>query len=316
MATSIHGLQFINTTDTVKIDANDRWLIRKQASRHTAAQTTQSREGVPDGERVTEPGTKIRFRLGPAGLNVSPKRARRVNQKAGASKLRPRETRKDRVALGDLAEDADAKTKSSVKLEEDEWESGQLKSLQLLLESKTSLDHMPNSGSWDPFNATAIPITVREQILLHHYCMSRPITLKHSCSTNIKIVNERKQASSPLMPYCQLFFSIAIQDKAFFHAVLSQYSATYKVVVDETKVESIKHLMAAIKLVTERLEDPEERCSNGTIGAVATLLIYESANGALPNLEYHMNGLEEMVNRRGGFKQADFPFDIQRLITW
>jgi hypothetical protein len=126
----------------------------------------------------------------------------------------------------------------------------------------------------------------------------------------------RKQAFSPAMPYCELFFSEAIRDSAFFHAILSQFSAAHHLATSDTKMESIKHLVFAIKLITKRLEDPKERCSNGTIGAVATLLVYESAYGKLPNLEYHMNGLEEMVKRRGGLATAGFPLAVQRLITW
>ena len=74
--------------------------------------------------------------------------------------------------------------------------------------------------------------------------------------------------------------------------------------------------MTAIHMITERLQDPTQNCSNGTIGAVASLIIYESANGALPSIEFHMRGLKEMVRRRGGFEKADFPMDLKRLIAW
>jgi hypothetical protein len=107
---------------------------------------------------------------------------------------------------------------------------------------------------------------------------------------------------------------------------------------EESPAEAIRHLMTAIHIITQRLQDPRECCSNGTIGAVASLIIYEvscpdkplspdlgtetlilrlqSANGALPNVEYHMRGLKEMVSRRGGLERADFPLDLKRLIAW
>jgi hypothetical protein len=43
----------------------------------------------------------------------------------------------------------------------------------------------------------------------------------------------------------------------------------------ETPTESINHLSAAIQIITERLQDKRESCSNGTVGAVASLIIYE-----------------------------------------
>jgi hypothetical protein len=59
-------------------------------------------------------------------------------------------------------------------------------------------------------------------------------------------------------------------------AVLSHYSAIHRMRFQhESSTESISHLSAAIQIITERLQDPRESCSNGTIGAVASLIIYE-----------------------------------------
>lgn len=150
---------------------------------------------------------------------------------------------------------------------------------------------------------------------------------------------DHRQVDAPLIPYCQAWFGLAVQDKAYLHAVLSHYSATHRMQFrEESPTETIRHLTTAIHLITERLQDPRQSCSNGTIGAVASLLIYEvpwpsplvsnnldgtlltshlqSANGALPNVEYHMRGLKEMVMRRGGLERADFPMDLKRLIGW
>jgi hypothetical protein len=78
------------------------------------------------------------------------------------------------------------------------------------------------------------------------------------------------------MPYCHVFFRLSVHDKGCFHAVLSHYSATYRRKYPaESKEESIRHLMTAIRIVTERLQDQELRCSDGTIGTVACLIIYE-----------------------------------------
>jgi hypothetical protein len=75
-------------------------------------------------------------------------------------------------------------------------------------------------------------------------------------------------------------------------------------------------LATSIHLITKRLQDPIESCSNSTIGIVASLVIYESANGALPSIEKHMRGLREMVRRRGGLEKAGFGMHLKRLIAW
>ena len=93
---------------------------------------------------------------------------------------------------------------------------------------------------------------------------------------NTHLVMDHRQANAPLIPYCQVWFGLAVQDKAYLHAVLSHYSATHRMrFLEESPTEAISHLTTAIHLITERLQDPRECCSNGTIGAVASLLIYE-----------------------------------------
>lgn len=126
-----------------------------------------------------------------------------------------------------------------------------------------------------------------------------------------------RQIESPMIPYCKVWFGLAVQDKAYLHAVLSHYSAMYRQrFQEESPAESFGHLTAAIHIITERLQDLKESCSNGTIGAVGSLIIYESFSGAIPSIEYHMRGLKEMVRRRGGLEKAEFSMDLKRLIAW
>ena len=87
---------------------------------------------------------------------------------------------------------------------------------------------------------------------------------------------DHRQVDAPLIPYCKAWFGLAVQDRAYLHAVLSHYSATHRLrFQEESPTEAISHLMSSIHLITERLQDPTRSCSNGTIGAVASLLIYE-----------------------------------------
>ncbi|KAE8447504.1 hypothetical protein EG329_010634 [Mollisiaceae sp. DMI_Dod_QoI] len=328
-------LQFVNTTNTATIDESSKRVIRKQASRHGAKPTSSGASTNP----VATTGQVHRFRLGPKGMKHTSNQPRQIRQKFTILSLRPDEQPSNaaatplRTLLGTAAGPSQAaftsRPANSNREEEDDelfaesvfatavgqplddpsqeeslelvgWATEQHKSwLSSLLTSRGVSLYGPSSNAMDPFNAMALTITPREQVLVRYYFTGR------------------RQLLSPLIPYCQVWFGLAVQDKAAFHAVLSHYSATHRSLFQhESPTESISHLSAAIQAITERLQDQKESCSNGTIGAVASLIIYESANGALPSIDFHMKGLQEMVRRRGGFEQAGFPMDLKRLIAW
>jgi hypothetical protein len=81
-------------------------------------------------------------------------------------------------------------------------------------------------------------------------------------------------------------------------------------------VESLELRMESGRLINERLGNEEEAISDGTIGAVASILTYEANNGDLEAIRAHMLGLKKMVALRGGFRKAKFPPAVQRQIAW
>ena len=100
--------------------------------------------------------------------------------------------------------------------------------------------------------------------------------------------------------------------------------------------ESLMLKMEAMKIVNKRLDEGEEGISDGTIGAVTSMVTYEVFNysymfdiildvqlimyqandGSLYATRTHMNGLGRMVALRRGFKNAGCPPSLQRLIAW
>lgn len=99
-------------------------------------------------------------------------------------------------------------------------------------------------------------------------------------------------------------------------------------------MEALRMRMDAIKMVNERLADADGSMSDGTIGAVASLVTYEvrslllsiygrpadmsqqANNGSLDAIRTHMAGLSKMITLRGGFHTAGFMPALQRLIGW
>ena len=101
-------------------------------------------------------------------------------------------------------------------------------------------------------------------------------------------------------------------------------------------MESLTHRMKSIEIVNERLSQPDFGTSDGTIGAVASMVTYEvklramnsmlsviilnmdiqANNGSPLAIQTHINGLERMINLCGGFQNAKFSAPLQRLIAF
>ncbi|KAG0651186.1 hypothetical protein D0Z07_2276 [Hyphodiscus hymeniophilus] len=98
------------------------------------------------------------------------------------------------------------------------------------------------SEAMDPFNAMALPITPREQVLLRYYCESPP--LNRSTRADIQLVTDHTQVDTPLIPYCQawtdlntandlwqkphfpaLELPLSLKPKSFEHPRLANFSA-------------------------------------------------------------------------------------------
>ena len=71
-------------------------------------------------------------------------------------------------------------------------------------------------------------------------------------------------------------FSLAVHDAALFHTFMSHYVASYNLRFSTgDPAESMQHRTEAIRIVNERLQDPLQALSDGTIAAVANMAVYE-----------------------------------------
>jgi hypothetical protein len=204
----------VNTTSTTTLDESSKRAIRKHASRHRAWRTS----GGASTNAVATAGQVHRFRLGPQGLKHTSNQPRQISQNFTILSLRSDEQPSDgsaepifRSSHG-TAHPSQAASKSReglINRKDDENEalvesafrtavgqplddSNQEESLELVgwateqhkiwLESLLSLRgvalYSPSSNAMDPFNAMALTITTREQVLVRYYCkcasVSRP----------------------------------------------------------------------------------------------------------------------------------------------
>jgi hypothetical protein len=87
---------------------------------------------------------------------------------------------------------------------------------------------------------------------------------------------DRIRTSSLMMSARKSWLAIGSQDEAFYNAVLSHYAGTYSLATGQgDPMESLVYRMKSIDIVNSRLGEPELGVSDGTIGAVGSLITYE-----------------------------------------
>jgi hypothetical protein len=83
------------------------------------------------------------------------------------------------------------------------------------------------------------------------------------------------------MPMRHAFLTQSLHDPALFHTFLSHYSASFHTSYSlpsnakSDPDEAIYHRTMAIKIVNERIRERKDELSDGSVGAVANLAIYE-----------------------------------------
>ncbi|KAF4631206.1 hypothetical protein G7Y89_g6916 [Cudoniella acicularis] len=326
--------QFINiTSNSTSLDESSRKEVRKQVmvdyhrrriEKPSGKEVASSTSGVP----LTAKAQTRKFRLqGEEGLRVwQPRKA--GGGKSSKSSAFTSTTSRLEVAMGgsgfdrmtDGAEVVSSDDKTEGEKNAEDFETGQADIVldqDLIFEELDDedsfhwistddlslppplLQRSVSPGAFDPFASTSLIIQPRTQYLIHYY------------------FNIRLRSSWLMMPIRKSLFCLAIHDKALFHTFLSHYAASYNARFEaRDPAESVYHRTMAMKIVNERLEDPAQALSDGTIAAVANLAIYESANGELEDTMAHLDGLEKMVNLRGGLLEGGFAPYVLRLIGW
>jgi hypothetical protein len=95
-------------------------------------------------------------------------------------------------------------------------------------------------------------------------------------------VNDRSHSSLLMTSVRKSWFRTSLQDPAFFNAIVSHYAARFSLSAKQgDPVESLMLRMKSIEIVNERLDTQDGEVTDGTIGAVASLVIYEVNNSIL-----------------------------------
>jgi hypothetical protein len=79
-----------------------------------------------------------------------------------------------------------------------------------------------------------------------------------------------------MIPIRKSWFVAAMQDLAWFYTALSHYAGTYALSMGKgDTAESLLLRTKSIAVVNKRLGDPALEASDATLGAVASMVVYE-----------------------------------------
>jgi hypothetical protein len=78
-----------------------------------------------------------------------------------------------------------------------------------------------------------------------------------------------------MMSVRKSYLSVAVHDEGWFHAVLSHYASCYNAMHRLEDSETLEHKMSAMNIINKRMGNPAEALRNETIGAVASLAVFE-----------------------------------------
>jgi hypothetical protein len=114
------------------------------------------------------------------------------------------------------------------------------------------------------------------------------------------------------------WLSVALMDPAIIHATLGLVAIHRRdcYSVDLTKVY-FKHRGLAMRMIAERLSDPDESTSDATIGAIAILSTSDNEFDWPSRVQLsHSTGLGEVIALRGGIEGLASNRHVQRVVGW
>ena len=152
------------------------------------------------------------------------------------------------------------------------------------------------AGLLDPFNTAVFPLDRRASRHIQYY-----------------FENMSWKLTMPKNPW----LSYAITDEALLHATIFHSAAHYHRSTNQRMGrESFNHLGLAMRMVRERLQDPDQATTEATIGTIARMVTGYAIYGPHDTWMQHTQGLENMLTVRGALSDQGFGKYIQHALEW
>ncbi|KAG4440018.1 hypothetical protein IFR05_004468 [Cadophora sp. M221] len=142
-------------------------------------------------------------------------------------------------------------------------------------------------------------------------CQIQPWPASLPPSIELKIQTTAQYFTSQILVMQHLFYDlvgVAGNDDAIFHASLSIASVYYN-----TGSNDLLHCQQTLSLVSRRLSNCTLQSTDETIGAVGLLVAHNILTGTNNHATLHMNGLQQIVQARGGLDKL--PSRLRRTLS-
>ncbi|UNI19494.1 hypothetical protein JDV02_005676 [Purpureocillium takamizusanense] len=152
-----------------------------------------------------------------------------------------------------------------------------------------AMDRALMGARFDPFDTFPVQLTAQHHKLLHHWF-----------STYAAMMFEDLPAAT-FNPVRDVWFPLDVSNAASFNVILAHSAAHIaRMHGHTTSNEALKFKMEAIRIVASWMDDPQQASSDEVIAAVIRLLTYERHWGTEQEWKVHRNGLQQMIDARGG----------------
>ncbi|KAJ8103444.1 fungal-specific transcription factor domain-containing protein [Lipomyces tetrasporus] len=178
---------------------------------------------------------------------------------------------------------------------------GKAKGLESSVSLRTSPSRTIAAGRIDPFRTMGFEVRDCAAILLEYY---------------------RTGAVRSMIPVwpSATWLSYAMEDAALLYATLLHASFFFSasgIAEEEMIMQTILlYRGQTIKALNGRLRLEKEQVKDTTVAAVACMLTYEVLNGDLSTAEIHVNGLMELLRRKGGVSSDEMGGVLHKLVSW
>ncbi|RFU24341.1 hypothetical protein B7463_g11997, partial [Scytalidium lignicola] len=120
-------------------------------------------------------------------------------------------------------------------------------------------------------------------------------------------------------PMRAIWITIGMSDTSAFHLTLSSASLTLAQKCNQAAgetTESINYYTTAAHTISERLQDPVDSTSDGVVGTILGFACLDNTVGNWERWQLHMNGLQKVLELRGGIESLQTSHILQVTAFW
>ncbi|KAL3454198.1 hypothetical protein BJX65DRAFT_301984 [Aspergillus insuetus] len=159
----------------------------------------------------------------------------------------------------------------------------------------SGISYALSSSRPDPFQTCPVHLTSQHQKLLHHWI-----------STHAAMMFEDLDVAA-FNPMKDVWFPLDLSNPSSFNCIMAHSAAHLSHLYagtpprrGTTSSDALKYKIEAVRILRLWLSDPEKELCDDAFAAVVRLLTFERYWGTVQDWQIHRDGLQRMINAKGG----------------